>query len=86
MPVMGKGRAKSQAAWKQIKIKSQAGFLGTCSIKLKVHCWRCVFVCQVCERELCEAFSLDLPMLNPISLWLLPSNITLTARNGQREI
>lgn len=47
---------------------------------LKVHGQRWMHVC-VRERE---AFSLDLAMPNPISFWLLPGNITLTARNGQR--
>ncbi len=44
----------------------------------------CVCV-YVRKKEMCEAFSLDLAMPNPISLWLLPGNITLTVRNGQRE-
>lgn len=53
------------------KINSQRGFQGICSIWLKV-CRMCV-----CAR-VCEAFCLDLATPNPISLWLLPSNVTLT--------
>lgn len=84
-----KGEGKSQKARNQMEIKSQGGFRGICSIKLKV-CYQpllCVSVC-VCvrkESETCEAFSLDLAMPNPISFWLLPGNITLKGRNGRRK-
>lgn len=75
-----KTRKKSQRAGNQMEIKSQGGFQGICGSELKVRYQPALRVCVWRARETREAFSLDLAMPNPISLWLLPGNITLTGR------